>query len=173
MAAMDEELTVTQGGVERIDDLEPLWAALQRHHAELQPEIGGAGALPVERSWARRRGAYLDWLAEPEGFLLIAEREGQPIGYTVTRVAIGWSVWDTGERLGVVETLAVLPEERGRGVGARLLDAAERRLVDLGVRFLEVSVIAANDDAIRFYEHRGLERAAILFAGRMQAPPER
>ncbi len=117
----------------------------------------------------RRRGAYLEWLAEPAAFVLVAEREGRAVGYVFVRVAVGWSGWDTGEHIGVVETLAVLPEERGRGVGTRLLDDAERRLAELDIWFFEVSVVAANEDAIRVYGSRSLERCRVTFAGRVSA----
>ena len=165
------DLTIVRAGVERLDDLEPLWSALQRHHAEALPQVAGAHALAAHESWMRRRAAYLEWLSEPAAFTLVAEREGRAVGYVFVRVAPGWAGWDTGERMGVVETLAVLPEERGRRVGSLLLDEAEAELAGLDVRLYVVSVVAGNEDAIRFYERRSLERCRLTFAGRIEETP--
>ena len=165
-------MTVARAGVERLDELEPLWAALQRHHADVAPEVMGAPARPVDEAWMHRRGAYLEWLTSGAAFAFVAEEGGRAVGYVFVRVAPGWAAWDTGERIGVVETLAVLPEERGRGIGSRLLDSAEGHLGEIGVSFYEVSSVAGNEEAISFYERRGLERCRVSFAGRVSAPEE-
>jgi ribosomal protein S18 acetylase RimI-like enzyme len=63
--------------------------------------------------------------------------------------------WRTGSRIGEIESLAVLPSHRGRGVGSRLLEALERELESIGVRDLILGVLAGNEDAIRLYRRRG------------------
>lgn len=56
----------------------------------------------------------------------------------------------TGERAAELETLAVLPSSRGRGVGSRLMDAVDDELARLGIDDLWVAVVAGNDAARRF-----------------------
>ena len=61
-----------------------------------------------------------------------------------------------GDRTAELETLAVLPEQRGAGIGGALMDAVDQELGRLGIDDLWVVVVAGNADALRFYERRGL-----------------
>ena len=54
-----------------------------------------------------------------------------------------------------LETLSVLPKERGGGVGRALLSAVDDELIARGVRLLEIGVVAANEGANRFCEREG------------------
>ncbi|HEX2574789.1 MAG TPA: GNAT family N-acetyltransferase [Aquihabitans sp.] len=56
---------------------------------------------------------------------------------------------------GEVYELYVDPSVQGRGGGGQLLDAAEAWLADAGHRRVELSALAGNDRARRFYEQRG------------------
>lgn len=69
--------------------------------------------------------------------------------------------WDTGDRIGEVESLAVLPLERGGGIGTLLLDCAEAILDRRGARDVMIGVLSGNDDAQRFYERRGMTPAIV------------
>lgn len=116
----------------------------------MAPDLGA----PRERgtSWERRRAQYEGWLAEPDSFVLLAERAGMAVGYAMVHVHDGSPTWPTGERAGELETLSVLPGERSRGTGTALLEAVREQLRVLGAEELSVYVIATNTDAIRFYE---------------------
>lgn len=56
---------------------------------------------------------------------------------------------------GVVRNIFVVPERRGEGIGAALLDGAERALEAAGADVVSLEVLAANRSARRFYEGRG------------------
>jgi len=131
-----------------------LWHAVQEHHAVLAPTLGGLKARSVQESWRLRRRKYAAALQDPDAFVLIAEQSGRPIGYALVSLAPSPSGWDYGERVAEIETLSVAPEARGQGVGAELMDAVEQHLSKLGVHTFRVVVIAANSDALRFYERR-------------------
>jgi len=91
-----------------------------------------------------------------------ARRESAVVGYAFAHVHIGPDdTWDTGDRIGGVESLAVLPLDRGRGLGTLLLDCAEAVLDRLGVQDVMIGVLAGNDDAQRFYERRGMTPAIV------------
>ena len=145
--------------------------ALQREHAALAARLPGLTARSPRESWDRRRAAYEASLAEPDAFLLLAERRGEPVGYALVRVVTGFHSFGPHERLGSVETLSVLGEERGRGVGTALMDAVERELAKLGVRSLKLAVIEGNQRALRFYARRGLSAVSHVLLGPVGSPP--
>ncbi len=142
-----------RAGPERIDELEPLWHALFSHHAEVGREV--APVRTAQTSWRRRRPLYERWLAGDDAVLLIAEREGRAVGYAMVTVGAAPATWDLGERVVEVETLAVLPEERGAGVGHELIAEAERAARERGADALAVGLVHTNEGARRFYEREG------------------
>lgn len=94
-------------------------------------------------------------MAEPGSFILIAEQVGSPVGYAMVHLRSASPTWASSERAGEIETLSVLPEMRGRGIGAALLQAVRKSLEPLGLGELSLHVLAGNDDATRFYERQG------------------
>ena len=58
----------------------------------------------------------------------------------------------------VVDSLAVDPACRGRGVGTALLRKAEERARSIGKRMMSLGVIGENEGAIRLYERLGYRR---------------
>ena len=56
---------------------------------------------------------------------------------------------------GVMQTLYVMPESWGRGIGSRLHDLALDRLREAGVREARLWTLAENQRARTFYERRG------------------
>jgi len=161
-------MQIVRAGSERIDDLEPLWESLHEHHATIAPHLTELGPVREAReSWAVRRALYEEWLAEPNAFVLVAESDGEAVGYALVHLRGPEETWTTGERIGVLETLAVLPGERGRGIGSALFERMYAELRGLGVRELEVAVISKNAEALRFYERQGLLPFTVSYLGRL------
>jgi GNAT superfamily N-acetyltransferase len=129
------------------------YGTLYGHHAEVGRMVAPVRTLAA--SWRRRRPQYERWLAGDDALLLIAEREGRPVGYAMVTVGAGQATWDLGERILEVETLAVLPEERGAGVGHELIAEAERVARERGADALAVGLIHTNEGARRFYQREG------------------
>jgi ribosomal protein S18 acetylase RimI-like enzyme len=92
------------------------------------------------------------------------------VGYALAHMRGPEETWETGDRIGQLETLAVLPAYRGQGVGTALMRAFHDELRSAGVAHLEVAVISTNADAVRFYERQGLVPFANTYLGRV---PER
>ena len=65
--------------------------------------------------------------------------------------------WETGSRIGEIESLSVLPQYRGSGLGSELLDRLEQHLHAIGVEDLILGALPGNTDAIRLYERRGYQ----------------
>jgi ribosomal-protein-alanine N-acetyltransferase len=80
--------------------------------------------------------------------MLVATRGGRPIGYAVLLTR-------RGGHSGRLYSIAVAGEEAGRGVGSRLLAAAEEAAIKRGARRLHLEVRADNSSAVSFYERLG------------------
>ena len=153
------DFEVRSGTRDEVDRLEPLWYALRDHHVTL-PDMQRVRS--PEESWAYRRRQYRDWLSRDGYRLLIAERDGEPIGYAVISLGEGAATWDIGDRTAEIETLSVLASERGKGVGRALTAAAAEIATQAGAGSVLVGVAHSNDDAIRFYEREGYEPFYVL-----------
>jgi ribosomal protein S18 acetylase RimI-like enzyme len=150
---------IRQIAVSELDLIEPLWNALREHHSSVTPDLGEP--RPRSESWQRRRSQYERWLLGPDAFLLVAEREGEPVGYAMVQLREGSPTWPLSEQAGEVETLSVLPGERGQGTGSELLEAVREELGARGIEELSLHVMHTNNDAMRFYERHGFETYAI------------
>jgi ribosomal-protein-alanine N-acetyltransferase len=92
-----------------------------------------------------RRSFFLADINRPQGLSVVAEEDGVILGY-----AVAWGIEETH-----LANLAVSEDERGKGVGGRLLDevmAFARRSNAVSI-YLEVRV--SNTIARKFYADRG------------------
>jgi GNAT superfamily N-acetyltransferase len=144
---------IVLGGLDRVDELRPLWLQLHHHHqrvSRVQPFVDD------ETSWERRRRGYVDIL-EAGGFALIAEDDDGMAAYAMVLIHKGGDdSWAVGERWGEVWTLVVDEGRRGSGIGTALLDAVDAQLAGRGIHDLMIGVMEGNDGARRLYERRGL-----------------
>lgn len=160
------------GSAEDLDLIEPLWVAVHHRHIGSMPEL--APYVSDGDTWRARRTLYEDLLTKPDTLLLLAVVDDKPIGYGLTHVmpvADSWieDTWTTGDRIGEIESLSVLPSYRGSGLGSELLDRLESHLHERGVDDLILGALAGNSDAIRLYERRGYQPTWLYlskFAGR-------
>lgn len=109
-------------------------------------------AVAIGRSIAR--------LAKAGMPVLVADQDGI-VGL------LAWQVTDTIHRplpLGRVTLLAVATDHRGKGIGSALLEAAERRMRDLGCGAIEVTSNVKRSRAHAFYERHGFARTSFRFA---------
>jgi len=161
---------IRRAGAEAIATLQPLWISLHDHHVAVAPHLRELGPVRgAAGSWTVRSALYEEWLAEPDAFVMVAEVDGIAVGYALAHMRGEEESWQTGPRIAELETLAVLPGQRGNGIGRRLVDAVHAELRRLGVAQLGVSVISANADAIRFYERLGLLPFCVSYLGNV--PP--
>jgi ribosomal-protein-alanine acetyltransferase len=103
--------------------------------------------LFLNDAWSRE--LFVDELGHPFSYYLVAEDGTEIVGYAGLRAAPAQA--DQGD----IQTLAVVPEQRGHGLGRtllhQLLDEAERR----GVNALFLEVRADNPIALELYRSVG------------------
>ena len=85
----------------------------------------------------------------------VARDDGDLLGFVTYEPAN--SQYEGDVTRGYVQNLYVRPDARGAGVGAALLDAAERALADLGADVVSLETLADNAAARRFYRRRGYD----------------
>jgi [ribosomal protein S18]-alanine N-acetyltransferase len=109
---------------------------------EIERDSFGKDAWPAE--------AFVEyWRESPELFLIA--RQGRRIaGYSITR---------TNWRGAELESIAVDPRYRGRGVAQALLDATVARLRAVTLRLM---VSTTNAPALRFYRQYGFVRTRLV-----------
>jgi len=90
-----------------------------------------------------------------EAFCLVAEENGGIVGFVCGRVDPGAGLLPS--LAGEVEELYAVPETRGRGVGARLADAAVAWLRARDVWTVRTRVCIYNAEARAFWQGRGFE----------------
>jgi GNAT superfamily N-acetyltransferase len=123
----------------------PQLLSLVRRYWEFEA-IEGFEALRVELTLQRL-------LADPRlGAALVADDHGQLRGYLVAVLVMSL---EHGGLMAEVDELFVLPQARGRGLGAQLLTAAETALGARGCVRLQLQLGAANEAARAFYARSG------------------
>jgi ribosomal protein S18 acetylase RimI-like enzyme len=147
-----------RGSAADLASLEPLWVSVHHRHAEAMPEL--APYVDDRETWAARLAMYAELLEKPDTVLVLADVDGALAGYGLAHVMPAgqtWvaDTWRTGARIGEIESLAVAPSHRGRGIGTQLLTALEAELRSIGVDDLILGVLPGNDAAIRLYERHG------------------
>jgi ribosomal protein S18 acetylase RimI-like enzyme len=155
---------ITRAGAEALDRLAPLWLELHHHHQAVGgPELGPY--VDDATSWAARRELYAGFLAG-EGFALLAERDGELVGYAMVAVFDPAErelpdTWRTGAPVAEIESLSVTRAARGAGIGSALLDRIDAELAAAGIADVLIAAFVGNLDAIRLYERRGFRRASL------------
>ena len=108
------------------------------------PGLARLEAVCFSDPWSER--SFREALATPWGFALVAETDDQVAAYIIGREAAG-----SGEVL----NLAVGPEQRRRGLGRMLLQAALAAMTARGVEEVFLEVRASNRAAQALYRDLG------------------
>jgi len=147
-------ISIRRHGPEVIDELRPLWLAMAHHHHEIAPELG-----PIyddDETWARRRAHYEETLARPGSFALVAWADDRPVGYATVVIEANKSPsWPQPDRYADLDSLAVVPDARGQGIGEALVAHVQDEIEAAGVAELRVFAVGRNARAIAFYERLG------------------
>ncbi len=141
-------LTLRQAEAADLERIRPMWEALYRH----QSEHGMLLTLPD--------GAYDAWVKSMSPFLgrfanvVFAEQDGQAIGFVAGRVRTLPPYFGSAT-IGYISEVFTAEEQRGRGIGRRLLEFALEWYKAQQITRVELQVVAGNPDGIRFYQQLG------------------
>jgi|SRR6476469_8381034 len=134
-----------------------LGALLVRTHHDFDPQRFIAETPRTADGY----GSYLgSQIGQPNVIVLVAERDGEVIGYTYAGVA-GYDYMSLRGPAGEFYDIVVDPEHRGQGVGRMLLDATLDQLKARGAPRVVLSTAEKNVAAQRLFDHAGFRRTMI------------
>jgi ribosomal protein S18 acetylase RimI-like enzyme len=112
--------------------------------------LGAAREAPGDPAYA---AAFAAIDADPNQLLAVAEAEGRVVGCLQLTFTPGLS--HRGAWRGQVESVRVAADQRGTGLGRRLLDWAIEECRARGCRMVQLTTDKSRADAQRFYESLG------------------
>jgi ribosomal protein S18 acetylase RimI-like enzyme len=140
--------------------------ALHRHEIAVQPFLADAPPRPDGPYWELYSSKFAGWIADGNGFCLIAERpDAEVLGFVLCVEREGLAAYESSAAIGYVEEIAVIESARRLGVGRALMDAAREIFTARGYSHFELSTVPGNEDARAFYERLGMQPAAVLMLG--------
>ena len=131
---------------------------LQEYERLRHPTLPGEQIADPYLRWMRQR-------AEAAGVVLVAEKEGNFVGFVSGWIEVSADIAETPEsnRFGYISDICVLPAFRGRRIATQLLAAIERYLCRAGVTRLRITALAANPSAQAAYEHTGFAPYEVVY----------
>jgi ribosomal protein S18 acetylase RimI-like enzyme len=134
-----------------------LGALLVRVHHDFDPDRFIAATPQTEHGYGSFLGTQLD---KPNIIILVAECDGEVIGYTYAGVE-GTDYMSLRGPAGVLYDIVVDPAHRGQGVGRALLDATLEVLKAKGAPRVVLSTAERNESAQRLFARAGFRRTMI------------
>jgi ribosomal protein S18 acetylase RimI-like enzyme len=134
-----------------------LGALLVRTHHEFDRERFIAATPQTEQGYASFLGSQLE---ERDAIILVAEEQGEMIGYAYATVE-GYDYMSLRGPAGVLQDIVVDPTHRGRGIGRTLLDAMLVALTEHGAPRVVLSTAEQNLSAQRLFVRAGFRRTMV------------
>jgi diamine N-acetyltransferase len=133
---------------------------VQRFHADHYLSLFKAPAAVT-----LTRDAYEEWLASPDGLVLVAVKGDGVVGYAwVAVLDREETAYRVALRILYVHQICVAAAVRGRGHGHRLMAAIREHAASLAIRRIELNTWAANSEARGFFEAEGFREFNIRLA---------
>lgn len=104
--------------------------------------------------------ARLERFSSEHSQVIVADLEGEILGFVAFHLL---PRFEHGDHVARVLALVVAEGARERGVGGRLMDAAEAVAVGAGAAFIEVTAGHHRPDARRLYESLGYDAAVTAY----------
>jgi ribosomal protein S18 acetylase RimI-like enzyme len=134
-----------------------LGALLVRIHHDFDPKRFIAATPQTEQGYGSFLGTQLQ---APNVIVLVAERDGEVVGYSYAGVE-GRDYMSLRGPAGVVYDIVVDPAHRRHGVGRKLLDATLTALQDRGAPRVVLSTAEQNESAQRLFARAGFRRTMV------------
>lgn len=112
--------------------------------------------LPLQPDFPQRIEQYFaNLIALPTALVIIAERQGKPLGYIAGSLQSMPNDFTTAALYGLVQVLWIEPEARRLQLGKTLVEMFEATLRDQGVHHIDTQHAHSNLPAVLFWQHCG------------------
>ena len=142
-----------------------LGALLVQTHHDFDSQRFIPATPRTEEGYASYLGTQLD---KANVVILVAERDGEAIGYSYAGVE-GYDYMSLRGPAGVLYDIVVDPSHRGRGIGRLLLDATLHALQGQGAPRVVLSTAERNESAQRLFARAGFRRTMIEMTRELDA----
>lgn len=151
--------------------VKPFWKAMVAHYHDTL-----AGQWPVrtpEQAWQLRHQEYMTWINENTGVVFLAtDARQEAVGYAALHFSSVGSTFDMGDSFGQLESLAVHPDHRGHGLGAKLIEACRQELHKRDIAYWTLDTLAADARTNRLYARAGFAPFMVKMVQSVEdAPP--
>jgi ribosomal protein S18 acetylase RimI-like enzyme len=152
-----DDVTIRDATRADLGSIGRLGAILVRTHHDLDPRRFFAATAHTERGYGSFLGTQL---AQPSIIVLVAERNGEVVGYSYAGFEENDWMSLRGPA-GVLHDLVVDPAHRRHGIGRLLLDATVKALEGLGASQFVLLTAERNEGAQRLFADAGFRRTMI------------
>jgi GNAT superfamily N-acetyltransferase len=146
---MTTPVSIVEADLARADHARDVVVLTQLYARDAMGNGGPLGQEVLDRLVAGLRSL-------PTTLIFLAYADGEAVG--IATCFRGFSTFHARPLVNVHD-LAVAPGKRGQGIGARLLEAVERKARELGCCKLTLEVQENNDEARRVYARAGFSQA--------------
>jgi diamine N-acetyltransferase len=146
------EPTIRKADIGDVQNIQDLYAQLDRHHAELLPNI----FRPIEEK-ARPNGLIQEWIDRDDADYLVAVLDGQIVGFINLQYSAHpkYPVFQE-HGFAAIENTIVDDAHRNKGIGAALFAAAITWATKRDLQYMQTTVWHENTVAREFYSKHGL-----------------
>jgi ribosomal protein S18 acetylase RimI-like enzyme len=150
-------LTIRRAAPRDLTTIGRLAALLVKLHHDLDQQRFIAATSGTAHGYSSFLGSQLD---EPDVIILVAEQDGEVLGYTYAGVE-GMDYMALRGPAGALYDIVVDPPHRGHGVGTMLLEATLAVFRERGVPRVVLSTAERNESAQRLFARAGFRRTMI------------
>ncbi|MEZ4332072.1 MAG: GNAT family N-acetyltransferase [Myxococcota bacterium] len=136
---------------QEIDRVAALWSLITDHHAALDP-LFRMRRGPVAEGELRELLRAIQ--RDPDAEIFVFDHEGTPQGLCIVRIDHAPPILEETERAEITD-VGVRREWRRHGIARRLVEAAQRWVVERGVARVEIQVAHGNAEGQAFWRAMG------------------
>lgn len=146
------EFSISSGGIELIDRIEPVWEELNKSHSEKSPFF--SNDFKHFKFIHRKKELEIKAISGLVRVTLCEDKENNVLGFTVASIE---------DNIGEIDSICVKSNLRKKGIGTSLMNNQMNWFKQMNVKKIKVVVVYGNEDAFSFYQQFGLfPRAVIL-----------